>query len=55
MQTQMDARRAFVEAIMDRLQRHYAERRPLLDRDDGETLSLALLQVQTAIYDRGVT
>jgi hypothetical protein len=44
MQTQTDARRAFVEAIINRLRRHYAERTPLPDRDDGETLSLALLQ-----------
>jgi hypothetical protein len=44
MQTQADTRRAYVQAIMNRLQRHYAERTPLPDRDDGETLSLALLQ-----------
>jgi hypothetical protein len=44
MQTQTDARRAFVEAIIYRLRRHYAERTPLPVRDDGETLSLALLQ-----------
>ena len=29
---------------MNRLRRHGAERGPLPDRDDGETLSLALLQ-----------
>ena len=44
MQTQADTRRAYVQAIMNRLRRHYAERTPLPDRDDGETLSLALLQ-----------
>jgi hypothetical protein len=44
MQTHTDARRAFVEAIINRLRRHYAERTPLPDRDDGETLSLVLLQ-----------
>jgi hypothetical protein len=44
MQTQADTRRAFVQAIMNRLRRHYAERTPLPDRDDGEALSLALLQ-----------
>ena len=44
MQTQADTRRAFVQAIMIRLRRHYAERTPLPNRDDGETLSLALLQ-----------
>jgi hypothetical protein len=44
MQTQADSRRAFVQAIMHRLQRHYVESTPLPDRDDEETLSLALLQ-----------
>jgi hypothetical protein len=44
MQTQADTRRAYVQAIMNRLRRHYAERTPLPDCDDGETLSLALLQ-----------
>ena len=44
MNTQTDERRAYVEAIMNRLRRHYAERTPLPDRDDAETLSLALLQ-----------
>ena len=55
MQTQADACHAFVEVIKNRLRRHYAERTPLPDRHDGETLSLAILQVQTAIYERGVT
>ena len=44
MQTQTDTRRAFVQAIMNRLRRHYVERTPLPNHDDGETLSLALLQ-----------
>ena len=44
MNTQTDERRTLVETIMNRLRRHYAERTPLPDRDDGETLSVALLQ-----------
>jgi hypothetical protein len=44
MNTQTDERRAYVEAIMNRLRRHYAERTPLPGSDDSETLSLALLQ-----------
>jgi hypothetical protein len=44
MTTPTDQRRAFVEAIMNRLRRHYAERTPLPDRDNQEPLSLALLQ-----------
>ena len=44
MNTQTDERRAYVEVIMNRLRRHYAERTPLPDHDDEETLSLALLQ-----------
>jgi hypothetical protein len=44
MNTQTDQRRAYVEAIMNRLRRHYAEQTLLPKRDDAETLSLALLQ-----------
>jgi len=44
METQTDERRAFVEAIMNRLRRHYAEQTPLPGNDDTETLSLAQLQ-----------
>ena len=44
MNTQTDERRAYVEAIMNRLRRHYAEQTPLPGRDGEETLSLALLQ-----------
>ena len=44
MQTQTDERRAFVEAIMNRLRRHYAERTPLPGNEDTQTLSLAQLQ-----------
>ena len=42
MNTQTDERRAYVEAIMNRLRRQYAERTPLPDRDDVETLCDAL-------------
>ena len=44
MQTPTDARRTFVEAIMDRLRRHYAEQTPLPGNKDTQTLSLAQLQ-----------
>jgi hypothetical protein len=44
METQTDARRAFVEAIMNRLRRHYAEQTPLPGNEDTQTLSLAQLQ-----------
>ena len=44
MNTLTDERRAYVEAIMNRLRRHYAAQTLLPDRDDAETLSLALLQ-----------
>ena len=44
METRTDARRAFVEAIMNRLRRHYAEQTPLPDNEDTQTLSLAQLQ-----------
>jgi hypothetical protein len=45
MSTKTDERRAYVEAIMNRLRRHYAERTPLPNDDDTEkTLSLQLLQ-----------
>src|SRR5262245_60314670 len=44
METQTDARRAFVEAIMNRLRRHYAEQTPLPGNDETQTLSLAQLQ-----------
>lgn len=43
MNTETDARRAYIEAIMNRLRKHYAERTPLPDRN-GEVLSLQLLQ-----------
>lgn len=38
-----DTRRAYVEAIMNRLRRHYADRTALPGRED-ETLSLQMLQ-----------
>ena len=44
METQTDARRAFLEAIMNRLRRHYAEQTPLPGNEDTQTLSLAQLQ-----------
>ena len=44
METQTDARRAFVEAIMNRLRRHYAEQTPLPGSQDTQTLSFAQLQ-----------
>ena len=44
MQTQSDERRTFVEAIMNRLRRHYAEQTPLPGNEDTQTLSLAQLQ-----------
>jgi hypothetical protein len=46
MNTETDERRAYVEAIMNRLRRHYAERTrlPGHEEDDQETLSLQMLQ-----------
>jgi hypothetical protein len=44
MNTETDERRAYVEAIMNRLRRHYAERTPLPGREDSEPLTLQLLQ-----------
>ena len=44
MQTPTDARRAYLEAIMNRLRRHYAEQTPLPGNEDTQTLSLAQLQ-----------
>ena len=44
MQTPTDARCAFLEAILNRLRRHYAEQTPLPDNEDTQTLSLAQLQ-----------
>jgi hypothetical protein len=43
MQTHTDKRRAFVEAIMNRLRGHYAERTPLPGEDE-QPLSLQQLQ-----------
>ncbi|MBC8162701.1 MAG: hypothetical protein H7Z42_15935 [Roseiflexaceae bacterium] len=43
MNNETETRRAYVEAIMNRLRRHYAERTPLPGRED-ETLSLQMLQ-----------
>jgi len=44
MNTETDKRRAYVEGLMNRLQRLYVERTPLPTRDDEESLSLELLQ-----------
>lgn len=46
MNTGTDERRAYVEAIMNRLRRQYAERAllPTREEEDGETLSLQMLQ-----------
>ncbi len=44
MQTPSDERRTFVEAIINRLRRHYAEQTPLPGNEDTQTLSLAQLQ-----------
>jgi hypothetical protein len=44
MNTETDERRAYVETIMNRLRRHYAERTPLPGREDSEPLTLQLLQ-----------
>ena len=46
MNTDTDERRAYVEAIMNRLRRQYAERAliPTKTENEGETLSLQLLQ-----------
>jgi hypothetical protein len=46
MNTETDERRAYVEAIMNRLRRQYAERALLPSRteNESETLSLQMLQ-----------
>jgi hypothetical protein len=46
MNTDTDERRAYVEAIMNRLRRQYAERAllPTREAEEGETLSLQMLQ-----------
>jgi hypothetical protein len=44
METHPDERRTFVEMIMNRLRRHYAELTPLPGNEDPQTLSLAQLQ-----------
>jgi hypothetical protein len=46
MNTDTDERRAYVEAIMNRLRRQYADRTlvPTKDEEEGVTLSLQMLQ-----------
>ncbi|HEU4327261.1 MAG TPA: hypothetical protein VFS21_29250 [Roseiflexaceae bacterium] len=43
MNTETDERRMFIESIMNRLRRHYAERTSLPSRPD-ESLTLQMLQ-----------
>lgn len=43
MNTETDERRIYVEGIMNRLRRHYAERTPIPDQEE-EALSLQMLQ-----------
>ncbi|HEU5016075.1 MAG TPA: hypothetical protein VFT66_26360 [Roseiflexaceae bacterium] len=43
MNTETDKRKAYIESVMNRLRRHYAERTPLPDREN-ETLTLQMLQ-----------
>lgn len=44
MNTEIDKRRSYVESIMNRLRRHYAERTPLPENENQEPLSLQMLQ-----------
>jgi hypothetical protein len=44
MNTETDERRAYIESIMNRLRRHYAEQTQLPGRDGQEALSLQQLQ-----------
>ena len=44
MNTETDERRAYIEAIMNRLRRHYAEQTQLPGHDEQQALSLQLLQ-----------
>lgn len=44
MNTETDERRAFVESIMNRLRQHYADQSQLPGREEGETLTLQMLQ-----------
>ena len=44
MNTETDERRAYIESIMNRLRRQYAERSPLPGHNDDEPMSLQMLQ-----------
>ena len=44
MNTETDKRREYVESIMNRLRRHYAEQTPLPDHKEQDALSLQMLQ-----------
>jgi hypothetical protein len=44
MNTETDERRAYIESIMNRLRRHYAEQTQLPGHDEQQALSLQLLQ-----------
>ena len=44
MNTETDERRAYIESIMNRLRRHYAERTPLPGNQQQEALTLQMLQ-----------
>ena len=43
MDTKTNERRAYIEALLNRLRRQYVERRPM-PTDSGETLSFEMLQ-----------
>jgi hypothetical protein len=44
MNTETDKRREYVESIMNRLRRHYAEQTPLPGHEEQDALSLQMLQ-----------
>jgi hypothetical protein len=44
MNTETDKRREYVESIMNRLRRHYAEQTPLPGHKEQDPLSLQMLQ-----------
>jgi hypothetical protein len=46
MDTETENRRAYVEALITRLRRHYAERVPIPDRHEHEEESISLQMLQ---------
>jgi len=44
MNTETDKRREYVESIMNRLRRHYAEQTPLPGQKEQDALTLQMLQ-----------